>query len=273
VVDLKRRTEERMIVDVHHHYALETVYPAYKDFPAELVDAMDRNGVDWTCLNGLGPDYHNRRNADVRRAMERFPDRILGVGYLDVDRMKPRQVDEFKRWGMRGLKVIGTLRRYDDDRYLPFYERAEACGMPILFHTGFLGGVRPKGRADESSDRYRPIMLDRIARLFTSLPLIAAHMGTMTWYQETLAVMCHDNVYADSSGGVSHVDPAFFRLPLNDRINWNKVVFGSDSLPNDVHIPLGGQRRLMKALRLDAATQRNVLGETAARVFGLSRRG
>jgi predicted TIM-barrel fold metal-dependent hydrolase len=262
-----------MIVDVHHHYADGAHYPDYRDFPAQLIEAMDARGWAWTCLNGLGPAYRNKGNRDVAEAVGRFPDRILGVGYADLDRETPGAVDDLKRMGMRGLKVIGTLRRYDDDDYLPFYERAAAHGLPILFHTGFLGGNPLSRRQDVSSDRYRPMTLDRIARLFPELTLIAAHLGTMTWFHEAVAVMNHPNVYGDTSGGPSSTPPDFYRVPLNDRLNWDRMLFGTDSLPYDGHIPFGELTGLMNALKLPAETQRGVLGETAARLFGLAKPG
>ncbi len=258
-----------MIVDVHHHYADGAFYTDYTDFPAQLVAAMDRYGWDKTCLNGLGRRSHNLGNREVAAAVKRFPDRIVGVGYLDVDHDAPDQVDALREQGMRGLKVISTLRRYDDDAYLPHYQRAEAAGMPILFHTGFLGGPPAGGPEDISSDRYRPMTLDRIARLFPKLTLIAAHMGTTIWFGEAIMVMNNPNVYGDTSGGPGGLPPEFFRLPPYTYLNWNKVVFGSDSLPNDGHIPFNSLKSLMEGLGLPQKTRAAVLGGTAARLFGL----
>jgi len=53
-------------------------------------------------------------------------------------------------------------------------------------------------------------------------------------------------------------------------LHWDKVVFGTDSLPNDGHIPYGDLIRLMAALDLPGDAQRGILGGTAARIFGLS---
>ena len=113
-----------MIVDVHQHYVDGSRYPGYEDYLARLIEAMDGNGCDRACLSGLGPRYWGAGNEEVARAVEQHPNRIVGMGHLDVDRQPPGQVDELKRMGMRGLKIIGTLKRYDDDAYLPFYERA-----------------------------------------------------------------------------------------------------------------------------------------------------
>ena len=112
-----------MIIDVHHHYADGAYYREYTDFPAQLVDAMDRNGWDWVCLNGLGARYHNLGNAAVVTAMSRFPNRIIGVGHLDVDRDGPEQVDALRDMGMRGLKIIGTLKRHAGGLLPPAAER------------------------------------------------------------------------------------------------------------------------------------------------------
>ena len=266
----QQKAKADVIVDVHHHHVDGKYYPGYEDFPAKLVAAMDRRGWTWTCLNGIGPRYHCLGNEDVVRTAERYPDRIVPIGFVDLDERPHTFIDDLKAMGMRGLKIIGTQKRYDHDDYLPFYERAAQHHLPILFHTGFLGGAVQPRPCDQSSDNYRPITLDRIARLFPELPLIAAHMGTMTWYHEAVAVMNHPNVYADTSGGPAAMEADFYRLPLNNRIDWRKVVFGTDSLPDDGHIPFGHLGRLMAELELDEATRRNILGETAARIFGLS---
>jgi len=258
-----------MIVDVHQHYVDGAHYTDYTDYPAQLIEAMDRRGWDWSCVSGVGAAYWNRGNEEVAAAVERYADRLIGLGHADLDRNTPGQIDELKRMGMRGLKVIATLKPYDDDAYLPFYGKAATNGLPILFHTGFLAPACDGERHDISSDRYRPITLDRIARLFPELPLIAAHMGTMLWFQEALAVMTQPNVYGDTSGGPGGAPPEFYRMPVNDGINWDKVVFGTDSLPNDGHITFESLTSLMESLVLPEGTRRNVLGETAARIFGL----
>lgn len=69
-----------MIVEVHHHDALETRYPGSQDFPAELVDAMAQNGISSPCLNRLGPQFDNHGNDAVLKAVKRFPARIIGIG-------------------------------------------------------------------------------------------------------------------------------------------------------------------------------------------------
>lgn len=260
-----------MIIDVHHHLSDGRHYPGYEDFPARLVAAMDRRGWTATCLSGVGPRYHNLGNAEVAAAMARFPSRIIGLGHLDPDRPDAvAEVDALHRLGMRGLKIIGTRRRYDDDAYLPAYARAQALGLPILFHTGFLGGTAAAdGPEDISSDRYRPITLDRVARLFPRLTIIAAHLGGSMWLAEAIAVMGHGNVYADASGGAADLPASYYRQPQFAGLDWDKVLFGSDSLPDDGHIPYDRLSRLASDLGLPPATVTGIFGGTAARLFGV----
>jgi len=132
--------------------------------------------------------------------------------------------------------------------------------------VGFLGGMERPPR-DESSDNYRPITLDRIARLFPNNALIAAHMGTLHWFHEILAVTRHACVYADTSASAVGVDPAFYQLPLHNTFRWEKALFGTDSLPDDGHVPVERLTRLMDALAIPAATRAKIWGGTAARLF------
>ena len=92
--------------------------------------------------------------------------------------MKPSIVDELGDMGFRGLKTIRPLENYDSKSYYPFYERAEARNMPILFHTGQLFRAPGSGsRAEDvSTARMMPWMLDPIARAFPKLTLIGAHL-------------------------------------------------------------------------------------------------
>ena len=262
-----------MIIDVHNHYSDGDYYTEYTDYPAQLIRAMDRNGWDKVCVNGLGKRWLNLSNSDTAKAIKQFPSRLIGMGFLEMDSVLPDQVERLRDMGMRGLKILGTLKRYDDDAYLPFYERAQAEAMPILFHTGILSGEALKGAAvpkDISSDRYRPITLDRIARLFPDLNIIAAHMGTELWFNEAVLMMnTHRNVYGDTSGGPWGKPAAYYRNPYHQPLNWNKVVFGSDCLPNDGHIPFNQLKVLMNDLNLSPEIQAGVLGGHAAEMFGI----
>jgi len=260
-----------MIIDAHHHYADESYYTDYHDYAADLVRAMDRYGWDWVCLNAykvpdLAPEFSND-NRLVAEAVERYPRRIIGIGWIDMDKQTPAMIKHLHDMGMRGLKIIATLKRYDDDAYLPFYEEAAALSMPILFHTGQLGGTTLLKPMDVSSDRYRPITLDRLARLFPGLVIIGAHLG-LPWFEETLGMMdIHPNLYFDLTGRCSELSPEYYTLPRYSVIRWERLLFGSDSLANDGHIAFTQIKHLMNALAVDPQTQQKVLGETAAKIY------
>jgi len=79
-------------------------------------------------------------NAGVLEWMRKYPDLILVFGYVELGPRPdpPEQVDRLKEQGFTGLKFIAPSEPYGHEGYYPLYERAQALGMPILFHTGFL---------------------------------------------------------------------------------------------------------------------------------------
>ncbi|MBA4369390.1 MAG: hypothetical protein C0403_17330, partial [Desulfobacterium sp.] len=54
----------------------------------------------------------------------------------------PDQRDEFdtmvKEYGLKGMKLVPCMQHFflNDKRLFPVYERAQACRLPILVHTG-----------------------------------------------------------------------------------------------------------------------------------------
>jgi predicted TIM-barrel fold metal-dependent hydrolase len=128
---------------------------------AWLVEAVrdDRQFIPWMTLNRPGPSAA----ADLRR-------------------LAPR--------GIRGIKFHPPVVRIaiDDPGVDEFYAVAEAMRIPVLYHTGPHGWFL---------DRYRPLLVDRVAQKFPKLPLIIEHLGGEAFVQETLAVMQNNrNVYA-----------------------------------------------------------------------------
>ena len=170
----------------------------------ELAAAASEAGIVKVALIGW-PGWGNEL---VAKALEKLPDLLVGLAMVNLDEDSPKVVQEYYHQGFTGLKLINPARNYDDPAYFRFYERAEALGMPILFHTGVIGGpvdylvggdedawkAIPQGEAEErlvedlrnkarlapygrSSARMQPIHLDTIATYFPKLYMIGAHLG------------------------------------------------------------------------------------------------
>jgi hypothetical protein len=196
-----------MIIDMHLHL-FGPGHPHYRDSGLEILcEECAKAGVDRVCISSCGRQYKQPGNEAVREAFTKYPDFLIGFAYVRLGIDRPWVVDEIKAQGFGGIKVISPL-----DDYMRLYERAARHKLPILFHTGTVGSLGLDHEYDVSSDRMRPIKLDRIARTFPELPLIGAHLG-VPWIDEAASLMCgHPNVYFDMSGGpAAHVGSPRFR--------------------------------------------------------------
>ena len=58
----------------------------------------------------------------VERAHERYPDLIVPMAMIEIDRTEPTLISDLADRGFRGLKIIGPRRNYDDPAYFPLYQ-------------------------------------------------------------------------------------------------------------------------------------------------------
>ncbi|MGI9862259.1 amidohydrolase family protein [Moorella naiadis] len=265
------------VIDFHHHLLAE------EDYLERLIATCDAMGIDKVCLSGLGiggagrADYGlgslSPNNEDVQKAMERYPDRIIGLGVIKLGLDWPEKVKELHDRGFKGLKITRPRANYDDDAYLPFYEKAEELDMPILFHTGIMMVTPADGADDVSSARMRPIYVDRIARKFPALMIILAHLG-VPWFQEASELArFHQNVYVDWTGSPvgwrPRKAPGFFQ----DLFYWDgafeKVLFGTDVHYREMKAVYDDYRRILRLLNLPESTCQAIMGGTAARLLHL----
>ena len=215
-------------------------------------------------------------NEEVLALSRRYPDYILPFYHLALDREGPEAVDRARERGFVGLKFIGPDRPYSHEAYLPVYERAEALGMPALFHTGFLRLELKKRLRQEN---LYPIYLITLASFFPRLRMVGAHLGNQWAMEAVQAMAACERVWYDMSGGtIRHYPAAWFqwlfaRVPRNQteepaRIDLDlvgKLVFGSDN-PDDT---LAFYRNVMAALKVPPEVQEKVYYRNAAAWLGL----
>ena len=225
-------------IDVHVHP--DTADPEKIKIFAE---ACRRNHVQAVILGGTrygdGDFLTNEQGAEI---VAQYPDAFLLGAKLDLwQTADPDEVDKYVKMGAVILKCIYPYFEYDNDVYMPVYERAEKYRIPCLFHTG--------NYAQCSFDReYRrpmlrnmhPITLDRIARSFQDLPVIMAHLGTTYYRHEAAEYIKHyKNMYFDlaGSGSWGTIEPEEmvklmnFTIPVHDprMTGFRKMLIGSDA--------------------------------------------
>jgi len=270
-----------MIVDYHHHLQ------GGADYVDKLIAAMDACGVGKVCLNGLGvgggksaaqlfafglgdlsPD-----NADVLAAFRAHPDRVIPIGVIRLGEDGPDAVDQMRAQGFRGLKITRPRLPYNDDACMGVYARAEALGLPILFHTGMVLTTPFDAEDDVDSLRMRPMALDRVARRFPKLHITLAHMG-MPWLEEAACMArFHENVYLDLTasplGWRDRLSPADFHRLLYWDGAFGKLIFGTDVSCEGIAGSLASQKRLLDQLEIPDGTRRRFFSENAARALHL----
>ena len=161
-----------------------------------------------------------------------FPGKLIPFGYLNLAK-GPDWVDRQKERGFAGLKAHTPPRPWDDDSFFPVYERAQALGMPVVFHTGqaWTDTLDHYPYADSQRSRSTDWMhverLDVVIKTFQSLTVIAAHFGWPHCEAAIGMAMTHPNFYLDTSGYVSAIFGHIGRAVTGYGIA-HKILMGTD---------------------------------------------
>jgi predicted TIM-barrel fold metal-dependent hydrolase len=236
----------------------------------------------------------------LEAAIGKYPDLLVGMGWLRLDEDPPSLIDEFKERGFHGIKILGPSRNYDDEAYFRHYERAQAKGMRILFHTGILGGPNdylmgggedtwkapPTGEEEEklvtklgreargrrygfSSARMQPIYLDTIAFHFPEMFIIGAHLGWPDYRTACAIARWRPRLFFDISGGDvvrKHIIDGGY---IMNEIRPEKLVYGSDADLTRMKRDFEQWRQAFDEMGLDEEQQELIFYRNAARIFGL----
>lgn len=166
-------------------------------------------------------------NAQVAAYVRRHPEKL--IGFAGVDPGSPREAVEAIRrarqeWGMRGVSVAPAAQDFHPSASsaLKVYQAAAELRMPVLFHCGPYLAARSKMEYAE------PVLLDEVAREFSDLKIIIAHLG-YPWVNETLVLLAkHANVFAEISWLLHQPWQAYQALTSASQYGvTDKLLFGS----------------------------------------------
>jgi predicted TIM-barrel fold metal-dependent hydrolase len=240
--------------------------------PDKFLEYMDRVGLEKAVLiNYVSPDvmgFTAEVNDWVARYARHAPDRLIPCGSVH-----PRftqdcaaEVDRIAALGIKMLKVhpphqliYPNAYRGDLPQQAQIYERAQALGLPVMFHTGT--SVFPKARNKFA----QPIFIDDLLVDFPRLKIILAHGGRPLWMNEAFFLLRRSrNVYLD----ISSIPPQSLLeyFPRLEQIA-DQVLFGSD-WPGPGVKDVGANLKKFRALPLAEETKRKILRDNALRVLG-----
>ena len=227
------------------------------------IAAMDAANVSQALISAwVAPGKVMISNDEVHEFVSEYPDRLVGVGSVDMSR-PVQAVAEVRRCvnelGFKAIRVLPWLwdRAPTDRLFYPIYTACCELDVPFCTQIGHTGPLMP-------SDVGRPILLDRVALDFPELVIVGGHIG-YPWTDEAIAVATkHENVYIDTSAYTIQRYPAQLveYLKAHGR---TKVLFGTNYPMIMPARALAG----LDELGLDQETEGLFLHGNAERVFGL----
>lgn len=269
----------RMLIDAHLHLS-------GREDAAGVLRSLDEAGIDVAVL--LAPfltdpyrmeDRQSLRdgNRHLSRLVRGHDDRLFG--FAVVNPLHPEAADDLEeaaeRGGIRGLKLVPTGWYPYDECAHRVYARANALGLPVLFHSGIF--------IDGRSGRFcRPTFYEAV-REHPGLRCTLAHLG-WPWCDEANAVGVIDlinGVPPDESQfrfDISFGPPPAYRREVLEKalavLGPGLIQFGSDrffpcsgghirELVDEVH-------RLLDELDVPAPDRDRIMSGTAAAWLGLA---
>jgi predicted TIM-barrel fold metal-dependent hydrolase len=210
--------------------------------------------------------YSNEQIAELCEMSERF------IGFCSVDPLAAEAADELeiavKDLGLRGCKLAPPIQEFypDDRRAYPVYERAQALGVPILFHAGM--SWEPGSQAKYA----QPIRFEDVAHDFPGLNIVLAHLA-WPWVVEAVSLaLKYPNLYLDTSA-LYFDNPSDFvhfamaeQVPLTvwERSLRKQLVFGS----NYPRVEIKNMAAAVRSLGLSEGCLRLVFEDNAKRLLG-----
>ena len=236
----------------------------------ELVEAMDRDGVDRSVVMGIGwtdPGLARESNDYIIESVGRHPGRLTGFAGVNPGWGEPAS-REAERCAKAGLKGIGELhpdaQGFDlgsVDVMTPLIEVVRENRLVVTTHSS-----EPVGHSYPGKGETRPELLWRFVQNFPDVDVVCAHWGGgLPFY----ALM------PEVAGGLGRV---YFDTAASPFL-YDREVFGTvSSLVGADRILLGSDYPLLRASRLlgqvdasgiSASDKAAIKGGNAARLLGL----
>ena len=195
----------------------------------------------------------NEAVAEVVRADRRFEGIACFNPNLGEDAPRALEV-AVKEWGFRGLKLMPTNHgfRSSGPAAHPLMKMAQTLRIPVTVHSG--------------SGFAHPLEIAVLAAAFPKVPVLMDHMGYRYNVQDAIyAAKQHRNLYLLTT---LVAEPHVIHQAVQ-ALGADRVIFGS----NGPHGIPAIQIAIIRRAELRPADERKVLGDNAARLYGLTGSG
>ena len=232
-----------------------------------LFQDMDELGVTYGMVQGRSGAGMNVPNEQVKELVDTYPDRFLGVAFLDPGKGLDYCIEEIENYVINGPFVgiamepgtasDGVSRNIDHKDLYPIYEKCQENNITV--------NVTYVSMGYQDSTCTMPQHVERVVKDFPKLKLLLGHSG-WPWIMQTIAVVHrYRNVFLmpdmyslRAPGWRDTVDAANYLIQDN-------ILFGS-AYPL---VSLRDQINNYKTLGFRAEVMPKIMCQNAERVFGL----
>jgi len=236
----------------------------------ELIDSMDKEGVDISVIANIGWTTHElcvETNDYILESIARYPKRLIGFCAVQPYSYGAA-IAEIERCAKGGIKGIGEMRPdiqlfdlRDEDVMEPFIEAVRKYKLILLTHASEPVGHNYPGKGSITPDILYPFITS-----FPDLTTVCAHWGGgLPFYALMPEVKkAMSNVFFDTAASPFLYSPQVYNQVIQ-LVGADKILFGSD-------YPLLAQSRLIKeieSLDLPEETKDMILSGNAQRLLGI----
>lgn len=261
--------QKEIIIDCHSHIypdeiadkvisGIEEFYHSKRRHQGTLdalLKSLSAGAVDFAVVLPIAAKPEHFKANKWYASLPSISSKIIPFGSIHPDN-DPKELEKFKRWGLRGIKLQPNAQLFypDEKRMFPFYEKAEELELIITFHIGNEhGNILGKYSQPE---RYVKVL-----RSFPRLTIVLPHLGGyMTWNKLDLTLE-YPNVIYDTAYLPGNIEDDLF-LKLVEKIGINRIVFGTDFPFRDHAEEVASLKRLLgsDSKKLFFANPKKLLG-------------
>lgn len=234
----------------------------------ELLKRMDKSKID-KAIVWLQPSYTSELTYELNRyvyeSMKRFPERLIGFGWINphlgVNKAKDMIKEFIYDYGFYGIKLNGAQNYfYIDDPILslPLIEEIVKLGKPIAFHVGA-----------DAYDRTNPFRVGKIAEMFPEAKILAVHMGGAGIPDLSNAMIEVAKEYNNITLIGSNIGAKSILKAIKE-LGSKRVCFGSDTPFELMHVELAKYNALLDD-ELSKKEKEEIMGYNIAKLLGLSK--
>lgn len=164
-----------------------------------------------------------------------------------------------KDLGIKGIKFHPDYQKFfvDEKKMFPIYETAFGLGLIVVFHAGLDIGLPAPYHAT-------PERLEKIVRTFPGCKVVAAHMGSFSFWDDVERFLVGTDIYLDTSYSLGFIDDEQARRIIKNH-DCKKILFATDSPWMDQEEAIS----MLRGLNLDRESEKAIFGLNAKALLGL----